>query len=541
MLKYSRKDYLVLKYQGEDKGMDTYQVLARKYRPQTFAEIVGQKTIVKKLQQAITSSRIPHAFLFAGPRGVGKTTMARIFAKALNCIEGPAIEPCNRCVFCLEITDGTSMDFLEIDGASNRGIEEIRSLRESALLRPAKARYKIYLIDEVHMLTNEAFNALLKLLEEPPEYVKFIFATTSPEKIPATIVSRCQHYDFKPLKYEEIEDRIKQVLQAEKYSIESDAMKKLIEAGAGSLRDILGYLDQMIILSKSETITSDITQEVLGLPSGHIIWDFLKNLAALDKKSSILLLHKMISEGKDITNILGIMARKVQLIIWNKLGIDVIDEESDKSNMDFFNQIPVEILIKGMELIMQTKEKIRYEPFELILAELLCFNLIDIFKPSISEQKKIHIPEGKQAEPSVPEKQPNEQSIPISDSSAVSSSPLSLSNNSFDEITQKWEMVLSEVKKKKPTVQAALREGKPVKFENGCIYIVFGQDYAFHCNRVMDNKAIIEKILEKIFGNHYTINCLISTTEKKIPLKEKSEIKEIINFFGGGEIIESEG
>ncbi|HXK45199.1 MAG TPA: DNA polymerase III subunit gamma/tau, partial [bacterium] len=197
----------------KDMEKEVYQVLARKYRPRTFAEIAGQQTIVKKLQQAITSKRIPHAFLFAGPRGVGKTTIARIFARALNCVEGPAVEPCNRCVFCMEIYQGTSMDFLEIDGASNRGIEEIRSLREAVSLRPAKARFRIYLIDEVHMLTNEAFNALLKTLEEPPDYAKFIFATTSPEKIPATIVSRCQRYDFKMLNDEEISMMVKKVVE----------------------------------------------------------------------------------------------------------------------------------------------------------------------------------------------------------------------------------------------------------------------------------------------------------------------------------------
>ena len=513
--------------------MEKYQVLARKYRPQTFAEIAGQKTIVKKLQQAITSTRIPHAFLFAGPRGVGKTTIARIFAKALNCAEGPASEPCNRCVFCTEIMQGTSMDFLEIDGASNRGIEEIRSLRESASLRPAKARFKIYLIDEVHMLTNEAFNALLKTLEEPPEYVKFIFATTSPEKIPETIISRCQHYDFKPLKYEEIEEMIKKVLDSEGYSIEPDAMKKLIESGAGSLRDILGYLDQIIILSDGKNISIDITQEVLGLPSGESVWNLLKTIAGADTKASILLLHKIVSEGKDITNILGIMGRKIQLIIWNRYGIHTLDEEIDNLNIEFFRDIPVEKLIRALEVIMQTKEKIRFEPLELILAELLCFNLVEILKLPVN-QENILVAETKKSVPQAPKKSEDEKTNIISQPD----NPPQILEKSVEEISQKWEMVLSEIRKKKPTVQAALREGRPAKCENGCIDILFGENYSFHCNRVMENRIIVEKALEKILGKHYTINCLISSTENKTPLKERSEVKEIIDFFGGGETIE---
>ncbi len=515
--------------------METYQVLARKYRPQTFAEIAGQKTIVRKLQQAITSLRIPHAFLFAGPRGVGKTTIARIFAKALNCAEGPSSEPCNRCVFCTEIIQGTSMDFLEIDGASNRGIEEIRSLREAASLRPAKARFRIYLIDEVHMLTNEAFNALLKTLEEPPEYVKFIFATTSPEKIPETIVSRCQHYDFKPLKYDEIAGMIKKVVESEKYTIEPEAMKKLIESGAGSLRDILGYLDQIIILSDGKDITLDITREVLGLPSGENVWNLLKHVACGDTKSSILHLHRIVSEGKDITNILSTAARKIQLVIWNKYGIQVVDEEIDNSNIDFFKHIPVENLIRALESVMQTKEKIRYEPLELVLAELLCFNLVEMLKSS-EPQENLFIPET--GKPDLPASENSVSEKPVL-ATEPDKTP-EISEMPVSEITQKWELVLSELKKKKPTVQAALREGRPLKCENGRIDVVFSQEYSFHCKRVMENKHIVEKVLEKIFGSHYTINCSLSSAEKKIPLKEKIEIKEIIDFFGGGEIIETE-
>src|SRR4030066_984813 len=181
-----------------------YLVLARKWRPQAFEEVVGQRHITQTLQNAISQKRVAHAFLFAGARGVGKTSTARILAKALNCETGPHTNPCNHCNICEEITNGTSMDVIEIDGASNRGIDEIRELRENVRYTPAKSRYKIYIIDEVHMLTREAFNALLKTLEEPPPHVLFIFATTEPHKIPATILSRCQRYDFRRISLDSI-------------------------------------------------------------------------------------------------------------------------------------------------------------------------------------------------------------------------------------------------------------------------------------------------------------------------------------------------
>lgn len=501
---------------------ESYQVLARKYRPKTFAEIAGQRTIVKKLQQAISSKRIPHAFLFAGQRGVGKTTIARILAKALNCIEGPAIEPCNRCEFCKEINDGSSMDFLEIDGASNRGIEEIRSLREAVSLRPAKARYKIYLIDEVHMLTNEAFNALLKTLEEPPEYSKFIFATTAPEKIPQTIVSRCQRYDFKPLNYEEITEMIKRVVENEGYTIEQEAMKKLIDSGSGSLRDILGYLDQVMVLADDKKITLSLTMEVLGIVSGESAWKMIEIFVKGDTKQAILFLHKIVSEGKDITGFLSTLARKIQIIIWNHYGINASDEEIDIKWTETFKDVPVEKFIKGLELVMETKEKIRYEPLELILAELLCFNLVEKLKTPLKKQEEPVIVNTVEKES---QKKKEEKVVE--------------ENQTLSIIIQKWEEILKDIKKSKPLLYAALREGKPKRCEGNCIHIEFKQQFGFLCQKVIDNKKFIEKALEKFLGNSYTISCSVSESEKKIPLKDSPEVKEIIDFFGGGEITET--
>src|SRR5207344_1724473 len=215
----------------------SYLVLARKWRPQSFEDIAGQAHVARALQQAITSNRVGHAYLFTGARGVGKTSAARILAKALNCVNGPTPTPCNECDVCTRVSTGEDIDVLEIDGASNRGIDEIRQLRQNVAVRPSRDRYKIYIIDEVHMLTKEAFNALLKTLEEPPEHVKFIFATTEPQKIPITILSRCQRFDFAGVSSAAIQGRLAQIAAAEGVVVEPEALQILASRAAGSMRD----------------------------------------------------------------------------------------------------------------------------------------------------------------------------------------------------------------------------------------------------------------------------------------------------------------
>lgn len=224
----------------------SYLALARKYRPQTFGAVAAQRFVTTTLQNAINMGRVSHAYLFTGPRGVGKTSTARIFAKALNCLSPDGINPCGRCENCLEIVNGTSLDVIEIDGASNRGVDEIRSLREAVKFVPVKSRYKIYIVDEVHMLTKEAFNALLKTLEEPPEFVIFIFATTDQHKLPSTIVSRCQRYEFTKIPYDEMLESIIKILEAENVPFEEDALNLVIRNSEGCMRDALSILDQVI-------------------------------------------------------------------------------------------------------------------------------------------------------------------------------------------------------------------------------------------------------------------------------------------------------
>ena len=275
-----------------------YVVIARKYRPQTFDEVIGQDPIATTLKNAITLNRIGHAYLFTGPRGVGKTSMARIFAKALNCKNGPTVEPCSKCPACLEIEGSRSLDVLEIDGASNRGIDEIRELRENVKFSPSSGKFKIYIIDEVHQITDAAFNALLKTLEEPPAHVKFIFATTASHKVPATILSRCQRFDFRRIPTEQIAATLKEICKKEKIKIEDEALFVIAKAADGSLRDSQSILDQ-IASSAEDKISKENVFQSLGFLEEERLFELMDALVRKDAKSALLILDGVLKEGKD--------------------------------------------------------------------------------------------------------------------------------------------------------------------------------------------------------------------------------------------------
>src|SRR5690242_11940539 len=241
-----------------------YQVIARKYRPQSFAELIGQEHVRTTIENAISQQRIAHGYIFSGQRGTGKTTVARILARCLNCIEGPTAQPCGVCPSCLEVTTGSSVDVIEIDAASNRGINEMRELRENVRYRPARDRYKVFIIDEAHQITNEAFNALLKTLEEPPEWVVFILCTTESHKIPTTIASRCQQFSFRSVDFGELVGRMRWICEKEGIQTDDEVLAVLAQAGEGSVRDSLSALDQAIACCGSTLNSADL-RGLLGL------------------------------------------------------------------------------------------------------------------------------------------------------------------------------------------------------------------------------------------------------------------------------------
>lgn len=275
-----------------------YVVVARRYRPQSFQELVGQNQVSQALANAITTGRVGHAYLFTGARGVGKTSTARIFAKALNCKSGPTPTPCNQCDICLSIASGEDVDVLEIDGASNRGIDEIRQLRSNVNIRPSRSRFKIYIIDEVHMLTIQAFNALLKTLEEPPEHVKFIFCTTDPEKIPITILSRCQRYDFPPVEAKSIIDRLRFIVETEGIAADEEALQLLARRANGSMRDSQSLLEQLISYCPTHITVQDV-HSMLGTARGGQLAVLVNKLIERDAAGALKELDTALAEGVD--------------------------------------------------------------------------------------------------------------------------------------------------------------------------------------------------------------------------------------------------
>ena len=342
-----------------------YLVLARKWRPQTFEEVVGQRHITQTLQNAISQKRVAHAFLFTGARGVGKTSTARILAKALNCEEGPQINPCDQCKTCQEITHGTSMDVIEIDGASNRGIDEIRELRENVRYTPAKSRYKIYIIDEIHMLTREAFNALLKTLEEPPPHILFIFATTEPHKIPMTILSRCQRYDFKRIPLREIIGNLKRIVEEEKIQISQRGLLSIAQESDGSLRDAQSLLDQVISYGGKEIRDEDIV-EVLGLIDRRILNDTIEAIANKDPERCIEIIEHVYHFGYDLQHFCRELLQSLRNLILIKVSqhpegvIELPEEEleglkkqAEEFQFDQLNHL-FSLLLKGEEEIAQS-------------------------------------------------------------------------------------------------------------------------------------------------------------------------------------------
>ncbi|MEX0791801.1 MAG: DNA polymerase III subunit gamma/tau [Pirellulaceae bacterium] len=298
-----------------------YLVVARRYRPQSFGELVGQQRVAQALANAIQRNRVGHAYLFTGARGVGKTSSARIFAKALNCVHGPTPTPCNECEICLGVTAGEDVDVLEIDGASNRGIEEIRQLRSNINVRPSRARFKVYIIDEVHMFTKEAFNALLKTLEEPPDHAKFIFCTTDPEKIPITVLSRCQRFDFGGIQPEDIEGRLSHIVAQENVSASPDALRLIARRANGSMRDSQSLLEQILAFGDTE-ITIDSVHRLLGTADIQQIVDMVSAIIHAEAAKALELANAAIHEGVDPGQLLEQLLRYFRDLMTLAVGAD---------------------------------------------------------------------------------------------------------------------------------------------------------------------------------------------------------------------------
>lgn len=355
-------------------GSGSYQVVARRYRPKVFEELVGQNHIAQALSNALTSGRVGHAYLFTGARGVGKTSTARIFAKSLNCVQGPTLTPCGVCDSCQSVSVGEDVDVLEIDGASNRGVDEIRQLRQNASICPSRSRFKIYIIDEVHMLTREAFNALLKTLEEPPEHVKFIFCTTEPQKLPITILSRCQRYDFAGIDVPEIAARLASIASNEGITADDGVFQALARRAAGSMRDAQSLLEQLLSFAPEHISVADV-HEMLGTANDQLLFRLLDALLNCEPATIFKELETAASEGVDF----GVLVEQFMdllrdLLVVSSGGGPSLLLSCMPSQFDRLRKLAeafgLHRILAALQILDQTHARMRYSTKGRVLTEL---------------------------------------------------------------------------------------------------------------------------------------------------------------------------
>ena len=493
-----------------------YVVLARRWRPQQFDDIVGQENVTTTLKNAIARKRIGHAYIFTGPRGIGKTTIARVFAKALNCDGGPTPAPCDKCISCTEIIGGNSLDVLEIDGASNRGIDEIRELRQNVKYAPTHGRYKIYIIDEVHQITTDAFNALLKTLEEPPPHVKFFFATTEPHKVPPTILSRCQRFDLRPISGVAISTRLKSICSKEDVEIDEEALVMIARYAEGSMRDAESILDQAIVYSEGK-ISGDVISSMLGLVSSDAIRELTDIVAKGDSEAAIRLLNRIVTEGKDLPHFISDLSRHFRDLLVLKIADESLLNLTHDDVRELGRQAGAfsrEQLLYILEMLTELEAGLKSSLSKKILLEVTLLRMVESrHRVGIGEiVGRLQALQDRLAGPAGTPPQEDPDGTGGGGEAVVT----------IDEVRKKWQEILDVVGKEKPLLKSYLMEGAPLAIEGENLVVCFEASFDFHREGLEDfnNRRYVEGVLARLLGADLRIGFRIKKPGGK-PVKKK--------------------
>lgn len=540
------------------------EVLYRKYRPQNFNEIVGQEAIITTLQKALGGGQITHAYLFAGPKGTGKTTTARILAKALNCQAHQAkkikpdksqgqkfnSEPCNKCDYCQAISEGNFLDLIEIDAASNRGIDEIRELKEKVAYPPTTGRFKVYIIDEVHMLTKEAANALLKTLEEPPRHVIFILCTTEPHKILPTVVSRCQRYDFHRASIKDIVKRLEQILSHEKVKFSKESLVKIAQNASGGFRDAEALLSKLFSLSEGKEITSELVVKALGLIEGPSVAELVEFLYLGKAKEAIEKLGFFEQQGVDIIYLISRMIEYLRVLMLIKAGVgdellDLTKEdyESLAQKADVWSDEEITALLTSLN---EVQKDTKYATLMTLPLEMLSIKrklLKRNFQDDLNDQKL-----GVKDEIAVNLKTETNNATLKEDPSVGKKKKVEKDDEKLlEQVVLKWQDILKNIRPHNHSIEALLRACQPLKVSNKTLHLEFY--YLFHKEKIEEPKSreIVEKVLSELTGRKMQVKCflgghspkkLVQTTEKGLKGNLSELIKTATEVFPGA-VVES--
>lgn len=534
-----------------------HKALYRAYRPQTFKDVVGQGHIIRTLKNQIQNNNVGHAYLFSGTRGTGKTSTAKIFARALNCQNSIDEEPCNECEFCKDILNDNVMDVIEIDAASNNSVDDIREIRENVKYTPAKCKYKVYIIDEVHMLSQGAFNALLKTLEEPPSYVIFILATTEPHKIPATILSRCQRFDFKRVTVKDMAYRMKEICDDVNVEVDDRALNLIARNSQGALRDALSILDQCMSFSENNIEYKDVV-DLLGTVNIEQLFEMAEYVIKEDTKKCLEILNEFVVWGKDIKNLIDDLIDHFRNLMVCKVSKDLdeiisLPEEIVDQLKAQAETIEVNDIIRILNVLSTTQDAIKVSSNPRVLAEV---SIMKLSQPMFDDSKEALlkristledvIRSGKANINNNDEKEKEIKEIPekyeVEDEEVFYEE---VKNEDVELIEKSWENILTHIKKdKNMPVYAILREAREFNVSANNLYIVFDDNFAFAKNKLSDDKTrnYIEGVIREILNRSFSIKIVLKSESKNISLEIKKEQKdkgeEILKSVFPNEIID---